>query len=65
MSNFKPPQAFDYDNPKWNEWSKTFEIYRKITKLDKKPEEIKIMTLQFCKDIQCEETVKTMNLTNE
>ena len=34
--HFKPPREFDFDNPKWDEWIKSFEMYRKLTGLDKK-----------------------------
>ena len=40
--HFKPPQELDFNNPKWGEWIKAFEMYRVLTGLDKKEEEIQV-----------------------
>ena len=63
--HFKPPEPLNFENPKWDEWSKTFEMYRILTGLDEKPEKIQIITLKYCMGIKCEEIIKTMNLTDE
>ena len=62
---FKPPEKMDFDNPNWIEWKNAFLMYRKITELDKKDEEMQIITMKYCMGIKCESIIKTMNLTEE
>ena len=63
--SFKPPENMDFDNPNWNEWKSSFMMYRKITELDKKEEDMQITTLKYCMGIKSESIMKTMNLTDE
>ena len=63
--NFKPPKEIDFENPRWVEWKTSFETYRLITELAKKPEEIQVATLKYCMGIQSEEIIRTFELTEE
>ena len=62
---FKPPENMDFDNPNWIEWKSAFLMYRKITELDKKDQEMQIITMKYCMGIKCEAIIKTMNLTQD
>ena len=65
MTHFKPPEQLDFKNPKWEDWKAAFLTYRMITELDKKPQPIQIATLKYCMGMQCEDILKTMNLTDD
>ena len=65
MTQFKPPEPLNFENPKWDEWIKNFNIYRIITELDKKPAKIQVLTLKYCMGIKCDEIIKTMNISEE
>ena len=36
MAQFKPPDNLNFDNPKWEEWKKSFEAFSLITELKEK-----------------------------
>ena len=40
-------------------------MYRRITELDKKDQEMQITTMKYCMGIKCESIIKTMNLTED
>ena len=63
--NFKPPPELDFDEPRWNEWKKSFEMYRKLTGLDKQDQEMQAITLKYCMGIKCMEIITTLNLTEQ
>ena len=65
MTSFKPPENMDFDNPNWPEWKGAFLMYRRITELDKKDQEMQITTMKYCMGIKCESIIKTMNLTED
>ena len=65
MSNFKPPKPMDFGRPNWEQWKQNFEMYKKISGLEEKTEEIQVTTLKYTMGIGCEEILRTMNLTAE
>ena len=64
-SNFKPPPELDFDNPRWTEWRKRFEMYRMLTGLDKESQERQAITLQYCMGVKCSEIMTTLNLQED
>ena len=65
MAQFKPPDKLNFENPKWEEWKKSFEAFSLFTELNEKTEEIQIATLKYCMGIESEEIMKTFNLSEE
>ena len=65
MTHFKPPEKFDFSNESWPEWKSSFEMYRKISELEKKAQDMQIITLKYTMGSKCEEIIRTMNLSDE
>ena len=65
MTHFKPPEKFDFSKESWPEWKSSFEMYRKISELEKKAQDMQIITLKYTMGSKCEEIIRTMNLSDE
>ena len=64
MSQFPPPESFDFTKPNtWSDWKQRFSRFRLATKLNKEDNEVQINSLIYAMGQEAEHVMKTFNFS--
>lgn len=65
MPKLNPPEAIDFQHPKWNEWKTRFNRYRVASKLSQDEGEIQVATLIYTMGREAEDIFASFTFENE
>ena len=62
MAQYRTPQPLNFMEPNWDRFIAQFEMFRLLTELDKKDQQIQVASLKYCLGPEAEDVWKTFNL---
>ena len=63
MAQYRTPQPLNFTEPNWDRFIAQFEMFRLLTELDKKDQQIQVASLEYCMGPETEDVWKTFNLS--